>query len=135
MFRPLIVKTFHNSTPFFPILVHSGHENQIFLLSPFLMFDRSIKMVQPSLSALFAVSEKQTIGVDVQLNSYLVPSWFFSLGLDYFHQQLIFFFLPFSFQCIFIDSKIFRFILQYWLRFIRKCLFQFKPLFLILKIK
>ena len=58
MLGSLIVETFHNITPFLSMFQHTFNQNLIFFISPFIMLDPMIEMIQPSLSTLFAGSEK-----------------------------------------------------------------------------
>lgn len=57
MFGPLVVEALHDPAPFFAMLYDALHQGHVLLLRPFLVLDRSVEMVEPSLSALLAVSE------------------------------------------------------------------------------
>ena len=54
---------------------HTFNQNLIFFISPFIMLDPMIEMIQPSLSTLFAGSEKFPLWNFKQINHDLVPLW------------------------------------------------------------
>lgn len=75
MLCSLIIEGFHNAAPFFSAFHHTFDKSNIFLVSPFLVDDGQVEMVEPAFPALFAVSKELPVRFYVKLSGYLVPLW------------------------------------------------------------
>ena len=95
MLGSLVIEALHNSAPFFSIIQNTLNQSGIFFIRPFVMLDRSVEMIKPSLSALFAVSEKFLFGFNEELNGDFVPLGLFLFSACDQRKQFVFILLPF----------------------------------------
>ena len=73
MFTSSFIEYFDKECPFFPFLLYMFKKKQIFFKTPFWLAFAGIKMIEPSLSALFWCSQILFIGIDEKCFGNLVP--------------------------------------------------------------
>lgn len=106
VFGPMERKLFHDLTPLLPIDRHILDQLHIVFLSPLVMHDLRVEVVQPSLPALFPQAEDLALGFDKHLDGDIIPLELLLGVLDQLGKHLIFVGGPFPLIVFLSGNKI-----------------------------